>query len=48
MVKWRIVPDRQEAMKNAKFIDCDEDTQVFNWQRTYKKASHLPLTKFKK
>jgi hypothetical protein len=29
-------------MKNkpVKKIECDEDSQVFNWQRTYKKAAY--------
>lgn len=36
--KWRIVPDTQEAMKGARFIPCSEDSQVYNWQRTHKKA----------
>ena len=36
--KWRIVHDRQEAIKGAKFIPCDEGSQIYSWQRTHKKA----------
>ena len=36
--KWRIVHDTQEAMKGARFIPCSEDSQIYNWQRTHKKA----------
>ncbi len=36
--KWRIVHDAQEAMKGAKFIPCDEGSQIYSWQRTHKKA----------
>ncbi len=34
-----------ENMKNKpiKTIACDEDSQVYNWQRTYKKAAIKPL-----
>ncbi len=34
-----------ENMKNKpiKIIACDEDSQVYNWQRTYKKAGIKPL-----
>ena len=34
-----------ENMKNKpiKTIPCDEDSQVYNWQRTYKKAAIKPL-----
>jgi hypothetical protein len=34
-----------ENMKNKpiKTIACDEDSQVYNWQRTHKKAAYKPL-----
>lgn len=42
-----------ENMKNKpiKTIDCDEDSQVYNWQRTHKKAKYktfIPQSKKKK
>jgi len=36
--KWLLIPDTQKAMKGVKFIPCSEDSQVYNWQRTNKKA----------
>jgi hypothetical protein len=37
-----------ENMKNkpVKIIECDENSQIFNWQRTYKKAAHKPLVTY--
>ena len=26
-----------------RIVECDEDSQVYNWQRTYKKAAIRPL-----
>jgi len=42
-----------ENMKNKpiKIIACDEDSQVYNWQRTHKKAKYktfIPQSKKKK
>lgn len=42
-----------ENMKNKpiKTIACDEDSQVYNWQRTHKKAKYktfIPQSKKKK
>ena len=39
-----------ENMKNkpVKIITCDENSQIFNWQRTYKKAAHKPLACYDK
>jgi hypothetical protein len=34
--------------KPVKIIECDEDSQIFNWQRTYKKASHKHLSCYDK
>jgi hypothetical protein len=29
--------------KPVKKVECDENSQVFNWQRTYKKAAYKPF-----
>ena len=34
--------------KPVKIIECDEHSQIFNWQRTYKKASHKHLSCYDK
>ncbi len=35
--------DNNMKNKPIKVLTCDEDSQVYNWQRTYKKAAHKPL-----
>ena len=38
--------DKNMKNKPVKIISCDEDSQIYNWQRTYKKAAHKPLVYF--
>jgi hypothetical protein len=32
----------KDVKKPVKFVPCDEDSQVYSWQRTYKKAAYKP------
>ena len=32
--------DKDMKNKPVKKVECDENSQVFNWQRTYKKAAY--------
>lgn len=37
-LKYLVTKEMKE--KPVKKLDCDENSQVFNWQRTYKKAAY--------
>jgi hypothetical protein len=32
----------KDVKKPVKFVPCNEDSQVYSWQRTYKKAAYKP------
>ena len=38
--KWYKVAGSSSTNKKIKFIPCDEDSQIHNYQRTYKKAHY--------
>ena len=38
----------KDVKKPVKFVPCDENSQVYNWQKTNKKSMAVPKKEFEK